>query len=614
MESALRHRGPDGGGLIFEPAEQLGLAHRRLAIIDLSDAGLQPMWDSSRKAAIVFNGEIYNYRELRQELEKDGYRFATHTDTEVIINLYLRDGPSCLQRLNGIFAFALWDSVRRELLVARDGAGVKPLYVAETKEGFAFASELKALNELSSLDRTIDIVALAQYLTYLYCPSPRTPWRGVRKLPPGEAMIVAGGKVIRRWKHYQLPLFPSQEISAEEAARETSRMIEQAVRRQMVSDVPVGAFLSGGLDSSAIVGFAKRHAAGAKLPCFTIDYRGGDVERDGFAADLPYARAVAGHLDVPLNVVTVGPEMAEGFEKMIWHLDEPQGDPAALNAGLICQLARASGIKVLLSGTGGDDIFSGYRRHYALLKERWWSWLPQSFRHGLRSLSDAAPKSSALGRRVAKAFSFADESPERRMAGYFVWLRRDHVLSLFAPEIRAEIEDSDPLEPLLEALREVPATTSPLNQMLYLDCKFFLADHNLNYTDKMSMAHGVEVRVPFLDPDLMNFAARLPVHFKQHGSVGKWIFKRAMEGMLPRNVIYRPKTGFGVPLRSWMRAELRDTVNRALAPDTLRRRGLFDPEGVKRLLEADRSGQIDASYPLFELVCIETWFRLFNRA
>ena len=612
MSLAIAHRGPDGSGVYHDGGRGLGLAHRRLAIIDLSDAGLQPMWDLDRRAAIVFNGEIYNFRELRRELQETGMQFRTQTDTEVILNLYLRTGVECLARLNGIYAFALWDGLKQELLVARDGLGVKPLYYADTPDGVAFASEIKALKHVPGLDRSIDVAALAQYLTYLYCPAPRTPWRGVRKLLPGEALIVGHGGIVRRWKHFRLPSFSRGSMDADSAARETKRVLARAVERQMVADVPVGAFLSGGLDSSAIVALARQHAQGGSLPCFTIAYNGPGVSSEGFAADLPYARKVADHLGVPLEVVTVGPEMTEGLENMIWHLDEPQADPAAMNAALICRRARECGIKVLLSGTGGDDVFSGYRRHYASLKERWWSWLPRIARSGLRAFSDLPPKNSALGRRFSKAFQYADETSERRLAGYFVWLRREHVLSLFSPDLRAEVERTDPLEPLLEALREIPKDTHPLNQVLYLDCKYFLTDHNLNYTDKMSMAHGVEVRVPFLDPDVMAFAASLPVHFKQHGSIGKWIFKRAMEDVLPHDVIYRPKTGFGVPLRKWMRGELRDVVDHALADDTLRRRGLFDLAAVRKLQEADRLNRIDASYPLFELLCIETWMRLFQ--
>jgi len=613
MNEVIAHRGPDDVGYFEDPLSGVGLAHRRLSIIDLSSAGHQPMWDAQQQAAIVFNGEIYNYREIARQLHGDGFRFNSTCDTEVILNLYLRDGIACIAQLNGIFAFAIWDSRTKTILLARDGVGVKPLYYTQTKRGLSFASEIKALCKVPDLDRSLDLVALSQYLTYLYCPAPRTPFKAVHKLLPGEAMVVNRGGIEKRWQFYRQKY--DQEIatlSVADAEEELIDRLSRAVRRQMIADVPVGSFLSGGLDSSAIVALARQFACGGEIPCYTIGFRNPGRYKEGVTVDLPYAENVAQHLSVKLNTVWVDSAMSDGLAKMVWHLDEPLADPAAMNVYQIAKMARSQGVKVLLSGAGGDDIFCGYRRHQALMWERWWGWLPRGARAILREASDTRFKNTPLGRRCAKAFQYADSAPERRLAGYFAWLRREQVLGLFSPAARFEIEATDPLEPMLAALEELPTGTPAINQMLYLDSKYFLTDHNLNYTDKMSMAAGVEVRVPFLDPDLMAFAARLPIQYKQHGMTGKWLLKRAMETYLPRSVVYRPKTGFGVPLRSWMRDEMRGSIDAALSPGVILKRGLFDGGAVRHLLEIDRVGDVDASYPIFALMCIETWMRCFH--
>jgi asparagine synthase (glutamine-hydrolysing) len=608
----MAHRGPDDAGEYYDAGLGIGLAHRRLSIIDLSPSGHQPMWDAAGEVVIAFNGEIYNHRELRVELERDGFPFRSASDTEVILNLYRRDGPALLQKLNGIFAFALWDAKREALLVARDGLGVKPLYYCILQQGFVFASEFKALMEVAELPRQVNERAVISYLTYLYSPSPDTMLKCVSKLLPGHALRITRAGIEKCWCFYRLP-YDQQllDIGPSEAAEETRRYVQQAVKRQMVADVPVGAFLSGGLDSSSVVAFARQQVVGHRLKCFTIGIRGDNLDQEGMEADLGYAKRVARHLDVDLHTVWVGPEMADHFEQMIYQLDEPQADPASLNVLFICRLAREHGIKVLLSGGGGDDIFTGYRRHYALMQERWWSWLPQPCRLALREASRRVPGGTPWGRRIGRAFAFADGIPARRLAGYFSWLHPDLLCSLWGPAMIEAARRMDPLKPLCQALAELPAGTHRLNQMLYLDSHFFLVDHNLNYTDKMSMATGVEVRVPLLDPDLVSFAARLPVRYKQRGATGKWVFKKAMEPLLPHDVIYRSKTGFGAPVRQWLKHELRPLVNDVLSESTLRRRGLFDPEGVSRLLDLDRSGRIDAAYPILALVCVELWLRTF---
>lgn len=611
MSAEIAHRGPDGEGQWSDPGEGVGLAHRRLSIIDLSPRGAQPMTDPRETVRIVFNGEIYNYRELRAELDAEGYRFRSDSDTEVILNLYLRDGWSAIGRLNGIFAFALWDARSSELLLVRDAHGVKPLYYSHTARGVVFASELKALVRVPGLDRSLDVAALTHYVAYLYTPGEGTMLRGVRKLPPGGALIVArDGRVALR-SSCGAPCAEPNPLSDCEAVTQTRLLLDQAVRRQMVADVPVGAFLSGGLDSSAIVHYARQYAAGGRLQCFTIAPRSDEIRDEGWAEDHPYARRVAVHLGVELNTIEVGAEMAEDFGWMIGQLDEPQADPAALNAFFISRLARQRGIKVLLSGAGGDDLFSGYRRHLAVQMERAWRWWPAALRGGLASAARQLPQSHPILRRCTKAFRYANWSDAERIAGHFLWLPPDELSALLSPDVRAAVAGTSVLDPMLAALRLLPVGTSRLNQTLYLDSRFFLVDHNLNYTDKMSMAAGVEARVPFLDPDLVRFAASLPDRAKQRGTTGKWVLKKAMEPYLPRDVVYRPKTGFGVPLRRWMRHELRSMIDDALSTETIARRGLFDSRAVRALVERDRSGTVDAAYPILAIVCVELWCRRF---
>jgi asparagine synthase (glutamine-hydrolysing) len=611
MSAVIRHRGPDDADALYLTADGVGLAHRRLAIIDLSPAGRQPMWDATRTVCIVFNGEIYNYRELRRELELERFRFQSHTDTEVILNLYLRDGAAMLPQLNGIFAFALWDSRTRALLIARDGLGVKPLYYAEVAEGLVFASELKAVLQAPSVSRSLDMDAVRQYTRFLWCPAPQTILEGVHKLMPGHAAWIDDGKMFTPWQFYDLPFDEEPAAWADgDAIGATRDVIARAVERQMVSDVPVGAFLSGGLDSSAVVAFARQHQQAEPLRCFTIGFSQGKTATEGVADDLPYARRAARALGVALEEVTVGPATMDDLTAMVYQLDEPQADLAPLNVGLISRSARAAGVKVLLSGAGGDDIFSGYRRHQSLQLEPVWSWLPQPARGALRGLSQRMPTRHPAMRRAVKVFGHAHRTPDERIASYFYWLDPERGDSLFAGEA---LRDARPAssDALLDCVQALPSTMPRLNKMLYLDTKYFLPDHNLNYTDKMSMAHGVEVRVPLLDYEVVRHAGRLRVEDKQRGPTTKWVFRKAMEGILPREVIYRPKAGFGVPLREWMSNALRPLVDDVLSERSLSARGIFDPGAVRALIDLDRRGAIDAAYPILSLACIELWCRAF---
>jgi len=615
---ALAHRGPDDGGLFEDPGHGVGLVHTRLSILDLSPLGHQPMISDDGRVALVFNGEIYNFRELRADLEARGHRFRGGSDTEVLLRLYLEarredhapDIAALLRRLNGIFAFALWDADRQAMLLTRDALGVKPLYVSQGSTGLHFASEVKALLIGQS---DIDCAALDRYLSFLWCPGEGTPVSSVRKLAPGEAVWVSQGAITGRINWYRLPVFGDDtqvrsELSEDKAIRGTATELRQAVHRQMVADVPVGAFLSGGLDSSSVVAFARE--VNPDICCFTIEVAG--QEGDGMADDLPYARRVAQHLGVPLEVVQVdASRMAADLPEMVAQLDEPLADPAPLNVLYISRLAREHGIKVLLSGAGGDDLFTGYRRHRALMFEPTWSWLPQTLRAGLESVSRGLDQRQPSLRRVAKLFSGASLEGDERLVNYFRWVDRRDLRALYAPAFRSALGKGRAEDPMVDFLAGLPPRTDPLERLLALEQRFFLADHNLIYTDKMSMAAGVETRVPFLDLDLVAFAARIPSRYKQRGSEGKWVLKKAMEPHLPREVIYRPKTGFGAPLRRWMRVELRGLLADVLSERRLRERGLFDPAAVQRLMSANDAGKVDASYTLLSLLCIELWCRRF---
>jgi asparagine synthase (glutamine-hydrolysing) len=610
MNTSIAHRGPDDSGVHYDAATRTGLAHRRLSIIDLSPRGHQPMWDVTGTVAIGYNGELYNYRELRAELVADGYRFASQTDTEVLLNLFLRDGAKMLERLNGIFAFALYDTRSGELFVARDGVGVKPLYWTETPKGTLFASELKALLQEPSVDRSLDFEAVHDHLLFLWCPSPRTMLRQVHKLEPGFALRIREGRVVAHFRFYDLPYQQDPvDWPIGDAIVQVRKYLSRAVERQLVADVPVGAFLSGGLDSSSVVALAQRRLP-TRLQCFTIGFTSDEARIEGMAADLPYAEQVAKHLGVDLHTIWVGPEMVSDLPRMLFHLDEPQADPAPINALYITRLAREHGIKVLLSGAGGDDIFTGYRRHHALMLEPVWSWLPDRLRGGLRRVSDAIEPKSELRRRVSKALRYADLDGDERIESYFHWISPHLLEPVFSPALRAELA-ANRRDFVGEALASLPPSVPPLHRMLYLEGKFFLADHNLNYVDKVSMANGVEVRVPLLDPELIDLAAKLPIPYKQRGAMGKWILRRAMEPYLPREVLYREKTGFGAPLRHWLRDPLRPLVEDVLSEGSLRARGLFDPAAVRHLVALNEERRVDAAYSIFSMICIELWCRMF---
>ena len=610
MNRAQGHRGPDGSGeRVSGPA---GLAHVRLSILDLTTAAAQPMASSDGRVIVSFNGEIYNFRELRRGLERDGAVFRGTGDTEVLAELLSRQGAAAFSRLNGIFAVAAWFPAERRLLLARDAAGVKPLYWAATSAGPVFASELKALREVPGVDWTPDPDAVRCYLSLLYAPGEMTPVRGVRKVLPGQVLEWKDSAGPARSSfcppHYSREVRPFSVAQATEAVR---HHLAQAVRRQLVSDVPLGGFLSGGLDSSAVAHYALQELGDpSRYPCFTLGPLAG-ASAEGFVDDHPYAEAVAAHFGVPLHLARLLRDEVDDLDGVVRQLDEPTADLAAFTTRAVCREASARGVKVLLSGAAGDDLFAGYRRHQALESERWWGWWPRPLRAALRRLSARLDPSSARGRRFSKLFRYADAPPDERIAGYFLWLHDDVLAPALSPAFRVT-PGRRPADALLASLSGLPRGVSRLNRMLHLDRSHFLADHNLNYTDKMGMESGVEVRVPFLDPDLVALSESLPDGLKQRGAEGKFVLRQAMRGVLPDSVLDRPKTGFGLPLRGSWKDGFAARLRAAASDGSLDASGIFDREGVLRLLEADARGEVDAAYPLLGVLFVESWFRQFG--
>ena len=612
MIGAIAHRGPDGQGLRTEG--RVGLAHARLAILDLSPAGAQPMADAACRVTLVFNGEIYNFRELRRRLEGEGVAFRGHSDTEVLVELLARHGEKCLPWLNGIFAFAAWFPAEQRLLLARDAAGVKPLYWARGADGLVFASELKALKPVSGIDWSPDPVAISAYLSLLYAPGDLTPARGVRKLQPGEWMVWREGAdpVVGRFAPLPNEQAP-HDLDTADAVMACRSYLQQAVDRQLVADVPVGGFLSGGVDSTALAAFAvKSLRDGRRYPCFTVaSSPGAQLGQEGFVDDEPYARWAAEHFGVPLHAVTRESAAIHDVDRLVWMLDEPTPDPAAFMTYAISRQAREHGVKVLLSGAGGDDLFSGYRRHLALRSERYWGWWPRPLRAGLRRWSAGRSAAGPLSRRLAKLFAHAEAEPDLRLASYFLWLGDESMASLLGASFREQLGLRRPADLLVSSMARLPAGVTRLSRMLHLDRSYFLASHNLNYKDKMGMACGVEIRVPLLDPDLAAFAERLTDAQLIQGREAKYLLRQALRGIVPDRILDRPKSGFGLPLRGLFHEVYAPQLRRLADSGRLDATGVFDGAGVLRLLEADRRGEVDAAYSLLGVLCVESWLRQF---
>jgi asparagine synthase (glutamine-hydrolysing) len=610
----LAHRGPDGEGVRCFPSADgsvpAALGHRRLSVIDPTPRGAQLMSFAGGRYWITYNGELYNFRELRKELETSGLRFTTGTDTEVLLAMYAQHGEEMLGRLNGIFAFGIWDRERQSLFLARDRLGVKPLYWAKCGEVFHFASEIKAL--LPAIPRpSLRLDALADYLTFLWVPDPDTLFEGVYKLPPGHCATYADGHLTIR--EYWDMTFAPEERDESEWSEIVGDAVCSAVRRQRISDVPLGAFLSGGIDSSAIV--AELARGGERPSTYTVGFSAEDLTHDVVPDDIRYSRLLARQLDVDYHEQTLEPDVAELLPKLVWHMDEPVADPAALSSYLICRAARER-LTVILSGMGGDEVFAGYPRHLAARLGQVADVLPRSARTGLRRLLEGRMGIGAPGRlrgprrNLLKLIRGIDLSPHDRYLTYCSYYRPDELPGLLASDVRIELTGHDPFRRHRDYLARV-TDEHWLNQILYLDMKTFLPCLNLTYTDKMSMAASTEVRVPLLDDELVALSGRIPASLKLRRTTRKYIFKRSMENRLPREVIWRPKAGFGAPIRSWLVGDLKPMVDDLLSPERVCARGLFDPRAVQRLVNDFSAAREDNALRIWALLTLELWQQQF---
>ncbi len=624
MTSMQAHRGPDDAGVWdrkFPDGSYVGLGSRRLAILDLSPDGHMPMCNEDRTVWITYNGEIYNFAELRRELESKGHRFASNTDTEVVIHLYEQEGPDCVKRLNGMFAFAICDlrSATPTVFVARDHFGVKPFYYCHEGKRFAFASEIKALLQVRGIDAELDSQALHQYLTFLWVPDPRTMFRGIFKLPAGHYAILRDGelKITQYWDLSFPNADQAYRRSEADLADEVRERLARSVQAQMISDVPVGAFLSAGLDSSSIVALMRR-ATDQPVRTYTITfpskYRVGETTLD----DPEVATRLARTLGCENERIVVEPNVAELLPRLIWHMDEPTADPAIITAYLVCREARKE-VTVLLSGVGGDELFAGYRKHVAHYWAQAYRRVPGPARRAFETALDALPsfRGSALKgtvRLAKKMASSASLDPRQRFITNCTYLNDDLKQSLYGRDCAGEEKFLDPASQHFAAFDRV-ADADFLHQMLYLDTKIFMTSLNLTYNDKMSMASSVEVRVPFLDRELAEFVAwNVPPNLKLKGffqPTTKYILRQAMRDTLPREVLRQPKAGFGAPVDYWLANDLKGMVDDLLSPSQVRKRGIFQPSAVQRFVEEHRSGRRDWSMQIWQLLTLELWMQTF---
>ena len=611
--STMAHRGPDDAG--FFETTNLYLGQQRLAIQDLSANGHQPMLSEDGRFVLIFNGEIYNHWEIRASLVTS-HTFKSSSDTETLLYAYIAYGVEVFNQLNGIFSLAIYDNQTGELVIARDPFGVKPLYLYQDDTCFAFASEIKAFTKIKSFEKTLDYAGILNYIHFLYSPAEKTPLKQVQKLLAGHYIKIkiqdwlAISEPIELTRYYDLPFTGIYSTkSEEELINELDDLLFKAVKRQLLADVPLGFFLSGGLDSSAVVAMARRAFPNKPLNCFTIDT--GNSKGEGFEDDLHYAKLVAQHLNVELKIVEAKPNVIADFDKMIYHLDEPQADIAPLHVLNISKVAKQEGISVLLGGTGGDDLFSGYRRHQALAYESTIQRLPSWAKHGFKKLIALFSSHFGIVRRIQKATKNLDKSKVERMQGYFEWLDLEEGKALFKDTIQEKLKTYQPSQEWINALKNIPAEKNSLNQMLYWELHYFLTDHNLNYTDKLGMATGVEIRVPFLDKELVAFSTKIPPDLKLKGTTTKYLLKKVMERYLPKEVIYRSKTGFGVPLRLWLLHELKPFMEERLSKKALAEVGFWDEKKVWDLINRNQRGEIDATYSILALMGILSWHKQF---
>ncbi len=601
MGNVTAHRGPDDEGQYVEGPCAIGM--RRLSIIDLA-GGRQPLSSTDGKYWLVCNGEIYNYRELRRDLEARGHRFKTRSDCEVLLGLYREYGEDFLQHVNGMYAFALWDGERQRLLIGRDRLGVKPLYLYRDERLIAFASEAKALLALPGVRPALDPAALDAYLHLGYVPAPQSMFRGMEKLPPATLMRIEDAGVHAR-RYWEPPQDIDRALSEQDWIEAVRTKLEAAVARQMVSDVPIGAFLSGGIDSSAVAAFMARHSD-RPVKTYAIGFEGEGAER--YYNELPYARRMAQHLGTEHREILVRPDVVRLLPQLVWHMDEPIADTAFITTYLVSAFARED-VTVILSGVGGDELFGGYRRYLGHRYQQHFDRLPGWLRQAAVSVARKLPadRHSPLldWSRYAKGFlAGANESFENRYRRY---------VEVFPPDSAYALRRVNGV-PRRDALGEAfarAASGDSLHRMLVVDLATQLPDDLLLLTDKMSMATSLECRVPLLDHELVELAARIPEDIKIRGGRLKHLMKQALAGVLPPDILERRKRGFGAPMGAWLKRQLAPVLDELLSEEAVRARGIFDPQAVRRLITDHEASRTDGTDRLLALMNLEIWARIY---
>ena len=601
MGSATVHRGPDDEGFHADGPCVIGM--RRLSIIDLA-GGHQPLSNVERSIWVVCNGEIYNFRELRRDLESRGHHFKTRSDSEVIIHAYVEYGEAFVHKLNGMFGFALWDSARKRLLLGRDRLGVKPIYYVRYANCFAFATEAKALLALPGVTAEVDPTALHSYLHLGYVPNPYSMFRGISKLPPASVLAVENG-TIQISSYWHAPEDVDATTTEAEWIEQVRGQIAKSVQMQMVSDVPIGGFLSGGIDSSAVVAFMAKNGE-QRVKTYSIGFTGSSAAN--FYNELPYARRVADLFGTEHHEIIVQPDVAALLPRLLWHMDEPVSDTAFITTYLVAQFAR-NDVKVILSGVGGDELFGGYRRYLGNHFHAHFARLPRFLQRAAMWAGNILPtdRHSPLLNvaRYAKGFlGTAGQSLEDRYESY---------LRVFAREAVRQLMVSPPdgsYDALSLAFGKATGTDA-MNRMLMVDLQTQLPDDLLLLTDKMTMAVSLECRVPLLDHQLLELAARMPEQVKiGHGRL-KHCMKKALESVLPRDILQRRKRGFGTPMGAWLRGELAPLLRSLLSPAAIARRGFLHSSPIQQLIAQHQALRVDGTDPLLALLNFEIWSRIY---
>jgi asparagine synthase (glutamine-hydrolysing) len=604
-----QHRGPDAQKIWVH--NNTALSHQRLSIIDPDPRSDQPFVKDG--LAIIFNGEIYNYKQLKDEISKVNthVNFITTSDTEVLLELYRLKKEKCLDDIIGMFAFAIYEIETGKLLIARDHFGIKPLFYTQIENRIAFASELKSLVHLPGFDKTINMFALTGAINYLWVPGNVTMFRNCHKLPPAHYMTIdtlAPSPTLRISCYWQLDT--SIDIKNEEqAVAAFAGIMERTIQRHMVSDVPVSSFLSGGLDSSLISVMASK--INPELSTFTIALSATDKKVEQMPEDEKYARQLANDFSFDHHEIEITPEIIKLLPEIVYTLDEPIGDPAAINTFLICKAARARGVKVLLSGMGADEILFGYRRQKATLIAKRYRRLPSLVKAPIRSFVDKLPvrtnrSGNKLTRWAKRFLSFANLPTEEAYMKSYSYYNEQELRDLFKADIS---EDYRRLRQQHSSLFNRSYKDDPINQMCYTDIQMFMVGLNLSYTDRASMAASVEVRVPFIDKEVVTLAMQIGGSLKYRKGQSKYILKKVAEKFLPRDIIYRPKSSFGAPLRSWISKDLKNMVNDLLSKENVEKRDLFNYDFIKKVIDDDRAGNEDNAYRIYQLLTVELWFR-----